>query len=177
MMGQSKTLRSSEMMFITLVQTITQPFTSHGKLYNYSKPKQFFWAKLACFNFSSSNFTVHDHILSTAGDALRSLCAKEITIYNMRPFYMRNFCSRLFTIQRFVESIGMDQRSMAFTKHTWNLFHIPCSKNVKATMKKNHSIFCICLRCIKLKDIFPNWKAFNQHKRNTKPIDPPKQHQ
>jgi hypothetical protein len=42
MMGRSKTLRRSEMVFITFVQTITQPFTSHGKLYNYSKPKQFF---------------------------------------------------------------------------------------------------------------------------------------
>jgi hypothetical protein len=34
-------------------------------------PKPFSGAKLADFGFSSSNFTVQDHILSTAGDALR----------------------------------------------------------------------------------------------------------
>jgi hypothetical protein len=30
------------------------------------------WAKSAYFNLSSSNFSVHDHVVSTAGDALSS---------------------------------------------------------------------------------------------------------
>jgi len=175
MMGQSKTLSSSQMMFISLVHTIAEPFTSHRNLYNYSKPKLFFWAKTACFNFSSSNFTVHDHILNTAGDALRSCAQKKLPFITCLHFTWE-ISAHVFTIQR-LESIAMDQRSMAFAKHTWNLFHIPCSKDVKATMKKNYSIFCICQRCIKLKDIFPNWIAFNQHKRNTKPINSSKQHQ
>jgi hypothetical protein len=34
------------------------------------KPKPFSLAKLAFVGFSSSNFTVQDHIPSTAGDAL-----------------------------------------------------------------------------------------------------------
>jgi hypothetical protein len=96
MMGQSKTLSRTQMMFIILVHTVTEPCTSHRNLYNYSKPKQFFWAKTACFNFSSSNFTVHDHILEHSWRCSKILCAKENTIYNMRPFYMRNLCSHLY---------------------------------------------------------------------------------
>jgi hypothetical protein len=34
-------------------------------------PKPFWWAKLAYFDFSSSRFIVHGHILSNIGDALR----------------------------------------------------------------------------------------------------------
>jgi hypothetical protein len=41
------------------------------KLCNYADPKPFSWAKPAYFKFSSYNFTLQDHILSTAGDALR----------------------------------------------------------------------------------------------------------
>jgi hypothetical protein len=33
-------------------------------------PKPFCWAKPACFDFSSSNFNFHGHILSTAEAAL-----------------------------------------------------------------------------------------------------------
>ncbi len=47
--------------------------TSYCKLCNYVEPKLFSWAEPAiCSTFSSSNFTVLDHILSTAGDALRT---------------------------------------------------------------------------------------------------------
>jgi hypothetical protein len=42
------------------------PFTSHRKLCaNYAMIKPFSWAKPACFDFSSSNFTVQYHMLST----------------------------------------------------------------------------------------------------------------
>jgi hypothetical protein len=34
--------------------------------------KGFSWAKPACFDFSSPNLTVQDHIRSTAGEALSS---------------------------------------------------------------------------------------------------------
>jgi hypothetical protein len=45
------------------------PFTSHRNLWNYAEPKPFYSAKPVCFAFSSFNFTVQDHILSTTGDA------------------------------------------------------------------------------------------------------------
>jgi hypothetical protein len=52
------------------VHSIAVPFTSHSKLRNYDEPKPFSSAKPAYFDFSSSNFAVWNHILSTAGDAL-----------------------------------------------------------------------------------------------------------
>jgi len=54
------------------VQSAAVPFTSHGNVRNYAEPKQFSWARSACVGFSSSNFTVQDHIPSTGGDALRT---------------------------------------------------------------------------------------------------------
>jgi hypothetical protein len=44
-------------------------FISHGNLRNYAEAKLFSWAKLAFVGFSSSNFTVQDHIRRTVGDA------------------------------------------------------------------------------------------------------------
>jgi hypothetical protein len=55
------------------VHSAAAPFTSHSNECNYAEPKPFSLAKLAFVGFSSSNFTVQDHILSTAGDALISL--------------------------------------------------------------------------------------------------------
>jgi hypothetical protein len=52
------------------VHSIAVPFTSHRKLCNNAEPKPFSSAKPAYFDFSSSNFAVWNHILSTAGDAL-----------------------------------------------------------------------------------------------------------
>ncbi len=54
------------------VHTAAVPFTSHGNVRNYAEPKPFSWARSACVGFSSSNFTVYDHILSTGGDAVRT---------------------------------------------------------------------------------------------------------
>jgi hypothetical protein len=54
------------------VHSIAMPRTSHLKLCNHAEPKWFPWAKPPWFDSSSSNFTVQDHILSTAGDALTS---------------------------------------------------------------------------------------------------------
>jgi hypothetical protein len=47
------------------------PRTSHGNLHNYTEPKPFSWVKPVLVRFSSSILTVQDHILSTAGDALK----------------------------------------------------------------------------------------------------------
>jgi hypothetical protein len=74
--GQSETLSRSLIIFITL-------FSAGGHICCvFHKPLQrvhFCWAKInffsqtAYFGFPASNFTVQDHILSTAGDALTTL--------------------------------------------------------------------------------------------------------
>jgi len=56
------------------VHTIAVPFSSHCNVCNYADLKSLSWAKPTYFHFSSSNFTVLDHILSTAGVALRDIC-------------------------------------------------------------------------------------------------------
>jgi len=43
------------------------PITSHGNLHNYAEPKPFSWAYA---RFSSTDFTLQNHALSPAGDAL-----------------------------------------------------------------------------------------------------------
>jgi hypothetical protein len=48
-------------------------FTSHGNLSNYAAPKLFSSVKPAYVGFSSSIFTLQDHILTTVGDALTPL--------------------------------------------------------------------------------------------------------
>jgi hypothetical protein len=53
-----------------LLHYFAAPFRSHHKQYTYAEPKPFPWAKPAHFDFSSSNFTLQDHILIAAGDAL-----------------------------------------------------------------------------------------------------------
>jgi hypothetical protein len=52
---------------------IAVPFTSLSKLCKNVGPKTFCGAKLAWFDFSSSNFNVQGHKLSAAGDALTVL--------------------------------------------------------------------------------------------------------
>ncbi len=46
------------------------PFTSLSKLCKNAGPKLFCWAKLACLDFSSSNFNLQGHIMNTSGVAL-----------------------------------------------------------------------------------------------------------
>jgi hypothetical protein len=48
------------------------PFTSLSILWINAWPKPFYWAKLACLDFSSSNFLLLGHILSTGGANLSS---------------------------------------------------------------------------------------------------------
>jgi hypothetical protein len=53
------------------VHSAAAPRTSHGNMRNYTEPKPISWVKPVQVEFSSSNFTVQDHILSTGGDALK----------------------------------------------------------------------------------------------------------
>jgi hypothetical protein len=49
---------------------VAVPFARHGKMCLMMSQKNALETKPACFEFSSSNCTVQDHILSTTGDAL-----------------------------------------------------------------------------------------------------------
>ncbi len=85
MMGQSENWAAVTSCFLHCfmqVHAFAVPFTSYRKLWNYSEPKPFSSAKPACFYFSSSNFAVQDHILSTAGDALIMLLLYIPTFFN-----------------------------------------------------------------------------------------------
>jgi hypothetical protein len=62
MMGQSKTLISSEIVFIALLSAGAQRCCAFYQAPQLEPNPHFFY-------FSSSNFTVQDHILSTAVDA------------------------------------------------------------------------------------------------------------
>ncbi len=67
--------QQSDHIYYTLLWRVlgcTVPFTSLNKLCTTGLPKPFCWAKPACFDFSSSNFNFHGHILSTAEAALTS---------------------------------------------------------------------------------------------------------
>ncbi len=76
MMGQSEThwliVRSYLLHSLLQMDSVAVPFTRHPKMcLSLAEPKECCsWPKPACFDFSSSNFTLQNHILSTAGDAL-----------------------------------------------------------------------------------------------------------
>jgi hypothetical protein len=74
MIGQSQTLSSSEIVLITLFSAgahrycaFHQPWQNCAMMLSQNK---FSSAKPACFDFSSSNLVLQNHILSTAEDAL-----------------------------------------------------------------------------------------------------------
>ncbi len=46
------------------MHNVIVPYASHRELCNHAEPKLFSQAKLAYFDFSSSNFIVQDYILS-----------------------------------------------------------------------------------------------------------------
>ncbi len=65
----------SDHIYYTLLRQVlgfVVPFTSISKLCKNAGPKPFCWTKLACFEFSSSNFNLQGHILSTGGVVLSS---------------------------------------------------------------------------------------------------------
>ncbi len=53
-------------------------FTSLNKFCKHVRPKAFCWAKLACFDFSSSNFYFQGHILSTSAVAFKPIMTKDL---------------------------------------------------------------------------------------------------
>ncbi len=56
-------------------------FTSLSKLCKNARSKPLFWAKSTCFDFSSSNFNLQSHILSTSGVALNRDAPQHLTRY------------------------------------------------------------------------------------------------
>jgi hypothetical protein len=76
MMGRSETVTSSQIIFITLFSAgahcccTFHRATANCRIMVSQNP--FPWAKPRYFDFSSLDFSVQDHILSTSGDALRA---------------------------------------------------------------------------------------------------------
>ncbi len=64
--AQQRKLNRVIMLYYTLLCRCT---ATQAEPCYYAEPKPFSWGKPACFDFSSSNFNVHCHILSTAGDS------------------------------------------------------------------------------------------------------------
>jgi hypothetical protein len=62
----------SQIIFITPFSSFALPFTSFKELYENAGQKSFWWDKLACFEFSSSNFNLLGYILRTGVVALRA---------------------------------------------------------------------------------------------------------
>ncbi len=71
-LGQSTYLADHQQIlgFAMPLTSFAMPLTSLCKT---ARPKPIFWAKPACFDFSSSNFLLQSHILSTGGAALEHL--------------------------------------------------------------------------------------------------------
>ncbi len=65
-------VRSHLLQCLGQVHVVATPFTSHRELSNFAELKPFSWTKPPCFNFSSSNCTVQDHMLSSPRDAVSS---------------------------------------------------------------------------------------------------------
>ncbi len=76
MIGQiRKRDQQSDPIYYTLLKHLlgfAVPFTSFKELYENAGQKSFWWDKLACFEFSSSNFNLLGYILSTGVVALRA---------------------------------------------------------------------------------------------------------
>ncbi len=81
------TVRSYLLHSFLEVNNVAAQFTSQRKLSNYLERKPLSEAKPACSDFSSSNFTVHDHIVSTSGDALTHMCRFTVGRGCICPFW------------------------------------------------------------------------------------------
>jgi len=80
--------KESDHIYYTLLWQVlgfAVPFTSLSKLCKYAGLKPFCGAKPACCDFSSSNFYVQGHILSTTGDALRSWARASFISHKASP--------------------------------------------------------------------------------------------
>jgi hypothetical protein len=82
------------------VNTLAAPCTSHLKLCNNAEPKPYSWTKPAHFDFSASNFTVQDHILSIAGDGLRTSKFNETLVATYEKFLGQDFSQHNMSSRR-----------------------------------------------------------------------------
>jgi hypothetical protein len=75
--GQSKTGRTCQIIFITPFSSKCTPLLrllpALANWAHMQEQNHFSWVKPVCFQFSSFDFTVEGHILSTGGDALRCM--------------------------------------------------------------------------------------------------------
>jgi hypothetical protein len=80
-------LRSNLLHYFLEIHNCVAPFTNHGKLHEFGAEKSISWAKLAHFHFFTINFTIWSHMLSTIGDALKSLHLEVSKVWELFVFY------------------------------------------------------------------------------------------
>jgi hypothetical protein len=68
--GESENGRSAQIIFITLLLSCNSLYQPQQSVHKCLAQNHFCWAKSTCFNFSSSDFYLHGHILTTTGVAL-----------------------------------------------------------------------------------------------------------
>jgi len=98
--GQSKTgFSSSQIIFITLFSSQCNSFATHltslRNLRTYAGANPFSWCKLANFDFSSSDFNMQGHILSTGGDALIRTPKTTLVLTCKTLLKMRNWNAKI----------------------------------------------------------------------------------
>jgi hypothetical protein len=106
------------------VHSVGAPFTSHRKPRNYAEPKLFSWAEPAYFDFSSSNFKLQGHILSTAGDDVSA----SLSVHSGHEFIPKK-----------------NNYPVRTTTHNWVVErHIRYSKELKNVVFESDCMFPIC---------------------------------
>jgi len=68
-------------------------FASLSKLCKSAGSKSLCWAKLACFDFFSSNFNLPGHILSTGGVAFNDCSLLILTLISCSSLFIQMLCS------------------------------------------------------------------------------------
>ncbi len=120
MMCQSETLTSSQIVFNTLFS-----LGAHWccAFYQRQQTKQLCLAKSAVFHFSSSNFTVQDHILSPAGDALshhQPFCSRR----NFAKKRISNFKIRKSSAFGVFQSPEVSQKIVKISRFLYLVFNV-----------------------------------------------------
>jgi hypothetical protein len=69
-------------------------FASLSKLCKNAGSKSLCWAKLACFDFFSSNFNLSGQILSTGGVALNHCSLLILTLLSCSSLFMQMLCTQ-----------------------------------------------------------------------------------
>ncbi len=176
MIGQSQTGNGSQIIFISLFVwqglDFAMPFTSLSKLCKNVGPKPFRWANPACFDFSSSNFNLQGHVLSTGGVAL--MLPKSSANISMRlPRKLHNRTEKVVvdftnkkqkrgpTAESFTEPSSSTIAHTAFISSGCVTIGLTCKRPIR---------HCILNVFLKIQSIY---QSFQVPQKNTRVLKPP----